>query len=80
MKEAVIKVLNYLFSLGYEKIYCSYYDGNHKSKRVIEKVGFKLNQINENDFIKNNIPINSYRYVMTKEMYNDLYNNKGLYR
>lgn len=80
MKEALIKVLNYMFSLGYEKIYCSFYDGNYKSKSVIEKVGFKLININEDDLIKNNMSIKSYRYIMTKEMYNDLYNNKLFYK
>lgn len=41
MPEAVKALLCYAFeNLGMTTIWCGYYDGNHKSKRVQEKVGF----------------------------------------
>lgn len=42
MPEAVNEVLRYAFEdLGMQKIWCGYYDGNTKSKRVQEKCGFQ---------------------------------------
>ncbi len=41
MTEAVRELLRYGFeNLGMTTIWCGYYDGNNKSKRVQEKVGF----------------------------------------
>ncbi len=41
MPEAVRELLRYGFeNLGMSTIWCGYYDGNEKSKRVQEKVGF----------------------------------------
>ncbi|MBR3150340.1 MAG: GNAT family N-acetyltransferase [Eubacterium sp.] len=34
--------------LGMNKVWCGYYDGNEKSKRVQEKVGFKYSYTKEN--------------------------------
>lgn len=40
--EAVRELLRYGFEeLGLNAIWCNHYDGNHKSKRVIEKCGFR---------------------------------------
>ena len=42
MPEAAHEIIRYGFEdLGMKKIWCGYYDGNHKSKRVQEKCGFK---------------------------------------
>ena len=42
MPEAVRAMLEYAFNeLGMNKVWCGYYDGNNKSKRVQEKCGFK---------------------------------------
>lgn len=42
MTEAVRGAIDYLFnSLNYDFLLCGYYDFNHQSKRVQEKVGFK---------------------------------------
>lgn len=42
MPEAVRKMLRHAFEdLGMRKVWCRYYEGNTKSKRVQEKVGFK---------------------------------------
>ena len=42
MPEAVREMLRHAFEdLGMRKVWCRYYEGNTKSKRVQEKVGFK---------------------------------------
>lgn len=42
MPEAVQEMLRYAFEdLGMTKVWCGYYDGNNKSKRVQEKCGLK---------------------------------------
>lgn len=42
MPEAVREILRHAFEdLGMTKVWCGYYEGNSKSKRVQEKVGFK---------------------------------------
>ena len=41
MTEAATKLISYAFEdLGISTIWCGYYDGNNKSKRVQEKLGF----------------------------------------
>lgn len=48
MPEAVKEILRYGFEeLNMKKIWCAYYDGNHKSKRVQEKCGFKYHHTTE---------------------------------
>lgn len=48
MPEAVKEVLRYGFEeLEMKKIWCAYYDGNNKSKRVQEKCGFKYHHTTE---------------------------------
>ena len=42
MPEAARELLRHAFSnLSLDRIWCGYYDGNEKSKRVQEKLGFK---------------------------------------
>lgn len=42
MPEAARELLRHAFEdLGMQKVWCAYYDGNTKSKRVQEKVGFR---------------------------------------
>ena len=42
MPEAAAALMQYAFeTLGMETIWCGYYDGNSKSKRVQEKLGFQ---------------------------------------
>ena len=44
--EAVEKILQYAFeNCGMNKVWCGYYEGNLKSKRVQEKCGFKPHKI-----------------------------------
>ena len=37
--------------LGMNKVWCGYYDGNEKSKRAQEKIGFKYQFTNENVYV-----------------------------
>lgn len=42
MPEAVTEILRHAFeNMGMKKVWCGYYDGNDKSKRVQEKCGFR---------------------------------------
>ena len=69
--EAVRALLSRCFAdLHLNIVWCGHYDGNTKSKRVIEKCGFKFHHTNK-DIIS---PLGDKRtehfYVMTKEDYN----------
>ena len=66
MPEAVKSVLNYLFDLGYENIKATYSDGNKKSKRALEKVGFEYYGVEKNAWTKSGKPIDDYKVIMTK--------------
>ena len=47
--EAAKEIIRHGFeNLSMKKIWCGYYDGNNKSKRVQEKCGFKYKYSNEN--------------------------------
>lgn len=49
MPEAVREMLRHAFEdLGMQRIWCAYYEGNEKSKRVQEKVGFRYQWTTEN--------------------------------
>lgn len=49
--EAVRELLHYGFArLKLQRIWCGWFDGNEKSKRVQEKCGFKYHHTNENIF------------------------------
>ncbi len=48
MPEAAREMLRHAFEdLGMDKVWCGYYDGNSKSKRVQEKVGFQYQRTTE---------------------------------
>lgn len=72
-KEAIIKIMDYLFEQGYENILCGYDEGNIKSKSIIEKLGFTPYAIKENAWMKNNTPITTFMTVMPKERFKELY-------
>lgn len=77
--EAVRALLSRCFAdLHLNTVWCGYYDGNTKSKRVIEKCGFKFHHTNK-DIIS---PLGDKRtehfYVMTKEDYNTIYSKQIL--
>ncbi len=47
--EASREILRHAFEdLGVSKVWCGYYDGNEKSKRAQEKIGFKYHHTKEN--------------------------------
>ena len=49
MPEAVNEIANYAFNrLKFKKLWCVYFEGNDKSKRVQEKCGFIYNKVIEN--------------------------------
>lgn len=49
MPEAAREMLRHAFEdLGLERVWCGYYDGNEKSKRVQEKLGFRYIRTTEN--------------------------------
>ena len=50
--EAVTEIVRHAFEdLGVSKVWCGYYDGNTKSKRVQEKCGFTFEKIIEDAFV-----------------------------
>ena len=68
--EAVAALLSRCFNvLNLDAIWCGYYDGNSKSKRVCEKSGFKYHHTNK-DIVS---PLGDTRtehfYIMTKNNY-----------
>ena len=68
MKEALSSVIEYLYSIGYDEITCTYSDGNLRAKRVLDKLGFKAYQIIKDSFKseKENY-IDEYKVIMSKE-------------
>ena len=49
MPEAAKEMLRHAFEdLGMKKVWCGYYDGNDKSRRVQEKCGFQYQRTKEN--------------------------------
>lgn len=74
--EAIRPLLAKCFNeLHLNKVWCAFYDGNVKSKRVCEKCGFKYHHTNK-DIIS---PLGDKRtehfYILTKEGYNTLRNS-----
>ncbi|WP_286331815.1 MULTISPECIES: GNAT family N-acetyltransferase [Muribaculaceae] len=72
--EAVKALLSRCFNdLCIDAVWCGYYDGNIKSKRVCEKCGFKFHHTN-NDIVS---PLGDRRtehfYIITKEDYHALH-------
>ena len=47
--EAARELLRHAFEdIGMERVWCAYFDGNEKSKRVQEKLGFRFHHVIEN--------------------------------
>lgn len=62
--EALKEISNYLKSLGYKKIVAHFYEGNEKSKRVCEKLGFKFQKKELEYFKPGDKFINDYEYIL----------------
>lgn len=75
MKEAVVEVLEYLFNKGYDNVLCGYSEGNNKSKRVNEKIGFELYRVIKDAWSKNGVSITDYETIISKERFYQLYGN-----
>lgn len=73
--EAIIEIMRFLFNNGYENIVCGYDEGNFKSQAIGEKLGFTIYKAIENAWVKNGIPITSYKSILSKEKFNELYKN-----
>jgi RimJ/RimL family protein N-acetyltransferase len=73
MKEAVIEVMRHLFRLGFSNVLCGYSEGNRKSKRLIEKLGFQPYRTAENAWQKNGQPITEYTCILSREEFSALY-------
>lgn len=68
MPEASLKVIEYLFSLGYDNIISSYLEGNIKAKRVMNKLGFKPYKIIKDLYIsEQGNKLDEYKTILTKE-------------
>ncbi len=49
--EACLEIIRHAFEdLGMERLWCGYFDGNEKSRRVQEKCGFRHHHTNENSY------------------------------
>ena len=80
MKEAVIEIMRFLFENGYDNVISGYDEGNKKSKRVNEKIGFEFYRDEENSWQKNEVPITKHVMIMSKERFNELYDNRVIKR
>ncbi len=75
--EAVSALLARCFNeLGLETVWCGYYDGNVKSKRVCEKSGFKYHHTNSNITSTLGDKRTEHFYNMTKEDYYAIHINR----
>lgn len=72
--EAVKVLLSRCFrELNLRAVWCGYYDGNTKSKRVCEKCGFYYHHTNENIISPLGDKRTEHFYIMTKEIYYAIY-------
>lgn len=75
VSEALISLMEYIYNLGYDNIIYGYYEGNIKSKKVQDKLGFILFKKYETySFLGNSCIL--YENIMSKERFYELYNNK----
>ena len=62
--EALREIIQYLKKLNYKKIIIHFYEGNDKSKRACEKLGFKFVKKEPKYFKPTNKYINDYEYIL----------------
>ena len=70
--EAVEAVLGYSFTeLGLQRIWCGHYAGNWRSKRAMEKCGFRY-RVSKTEFVQLvGETRQSYFYLLTKESWRE---------
>lgn len=72
--EAVKAMLSRCFNdLHLDAVWCGYYDGNTKSKRVNEKCGFKYHHTNKDIISPLGDKRTEHLHIMTKDDYNSRY-------
>ena len=77
--EAVNALLTRCFSeLELDTVWCGYYEGNIKSKRVCEKSGFKYHHTNRDIMSPLGDLRNEHLYIITKQDYESVHINRGL--
>lgn len=70
MSEAVNEVIKYCFNdLNLDILWCGHFDFNERSKRVVEKSGFKFYKNEKYEAKLLNKTFNSLLYILTKEDY-----------
>ena len=68
--EAVKALLSRCFDdLSLDAVWCGYYDGNDKSKRVCEKCGFKYHHTNRDSTSPLGDTRTEHFHILTKETY-----------
>lgn len=75
MKEAMIKSMEFIFNQGFDNIIAGYIDGNIRSKKLQESLGFEQYRIND-EFSTNYGRKRQYINIMSKEKFHELYKNK----
>lgn len=73
MQEAILEILPFLYDMGFNAVIYSYDEGNIKSSKLCSKLGFELQSIKHNAYVRNGVQISTYRNIMTKERYTELY-------
>lgn len=67
MPEAAKSVLQYLFSVGYERIQATHHPANKKSGRVMEKIGMQYEGVlKKSSMFKNNVLIDCCLWAIVK--------------
>lgn len=68
MLESLACILEYLFSLGYDEVICTYLECNVRAKNLLGKLGFKAYMIIEDEFKtpKGNM-LDEYKVIINKE-------------
>lgn len=75
--EAVNALLQRCFcQMGLKTVWCVYYDGNTKSKRVCEKCGFKYDHTNEDVLSPLGDKRTEHFYKLSQKDYAELYNTQ----
>lgn len=71
--EAIDTIIKFLFDFGYDNIVCGYDEGNIKSKNLNLKFRFEPLETIDGAWIKNGIPVRSYKMILSKEKYATLH-------
>ncbi len=67
-KTAVELVMKFLFTdYAYKNIKAGYCTGNEKSRKLIEKLGFKQYKVNKNAYKRYNKKVDEYVFILSKE-------------